>query len=164
MIQPGERHFTVSVYIFSTESEPRVLLLFHKKLQKWMQPGGHIEPFENPLEAAAREVLEETGIDVEPNLLPAREVSAGVLELQAPASLQQHQIDTHGNDPMHYHLDLGYIVKVPHRIPSPANDESMMVNWFTLEQLDKLDMFDNVRELVKELMQKVINERGPNSS
>jgi len=157
MIRPGERHFTVSVYIFSKEEPDRVLLLFHKKHQKWMQPGGHIEQFENPLEAAAREVREETGIDIEAYLQPARKLSNDVLELQAPASLQQQPIPAQGDDPAHYHLDLGYVVKVPHSIPTPANNESMMVNWFTLEQLDKLEMFDNVRTLVKELMQGAIH-------
>jgi len=155
MVRPGEKHFTASVYIFSTEPVPRVLLLFHKKHQKWMQPGGHVELFENPVETAIREVREETGIDIEAYLLPARQLPDNVLELQAPASMQQQPIPPHGEDPAHYHLDLGYIVKVPHRLPDPGTDESVRVNWFTLEQLDKLDMFDNVRNLLKETFPKL---------
>ena len=45
------RQFTTSVYILE---EQKVLLIFHKKLQKWLPPGGHIEPNEAPPEAARR--------------------------------------------------------------------------------------------------------------
>lgn len=154
MVKEGERHFTVSVYIFSTEEEPRVLLVFHKKFHKWLQPGGHIEAFENPLEAAVREVYEETGLDIEPYLEAARDLSEEVLELQVPATLQQMPIPAHGDDPAHYHLDLGYVVRVPHRMPTPLEGESDIVNWFTVHQLDQIDMFENVLTIVKETIQK----------
>ena len=57
-----ERQFTATVYILNEE---RVLLIQHRKLGKWLPPGGHIDPNETPPEAAKREVLEETGLEVE---------------------------------------------------------------------------------------------------
>ena len=60
----GEKHFTASVWIVSKGQPKKALLLHHRKFDKWMQPGGHIEKFENPVEAAIREVKEETGVDI----------------------------------------------------------------------------------------------------
>ncbi len=53
------RDFTVAVFVVHRD---RVLLHFHQKLQRWLPPGGHIEPNELPDEAALREVMEETGV------------------------------------------------------------------------------------------------------
>ena len=56
------RHFTVAVFVVW---EGNVLLHFHRKLSMWLPPGGHIEQGELPDDAAVREVLEETGLEVE---------------------------------------------------------------------------------------------------
>ncbi len=53
------RDFTVAVFVVH---DGRVLLHWHQKLQRWLPPGGHIEPHELPDEAAVREVFEETGV------------------------------------------------------------------------------------------------------
>ena len=55
------RHFCASAYIVNPENK-KLLLEKHKKYNKWLQPGGHIEDNETPEEAAVREVYEETGI------------------------------------------------------------------------------------------------------
>lgn len=55
------RDFTVATFVIH---EGKVLLLWHKKLRKWLPPGGHIEPNELPDEAAVREVREEVGLDI----------------------------------------------------------------------------------------------------
>ena len=56
------RHFTVAVFVVW---EGKVLLHRHRKLGMWLPPGGHIERDELPDDAAVREVLEETGVEVE---------------------------------------------------------------------------------------------------
>jgi len=60
----GEKHFTASCWITSTGKPKKILLIHHKKLGRWLQPGGHIEKFENPVVAAIREVREETGLEI----------------------------------------------------------------------------------------------------
>ena len=54
-----EKHFCVSVYVYD-EKEQKDLLIKHKKMGLWVQPGGHVEPNESMEEAAIREVYEET--------------------------------------------------------------------------------------------------------
>lgn len=80
--QPG--HLTASGIVLNAD-RTHALLIFHTKLQRWLQPGGHFEAGEtDPSLAAAREVLEETGIktrwpgehpvllDVDLHSIPAR--------------------------------------------------------------------------------------------
>jgi 8-oxo-dGTP pyrophosphatase MutT (NUDIX family) len=55
-----ERHFTVSGFLVEGD---RTMLHWHKKLQLWLPPGGHIDPDEDPIQAVEREVREETGIE-----------------------------------------------------------------------------------------------------
>ena len=56
------RHFTATGFVVEGS---RTLLHWHKRLQQWMPPGGHIEPDEDPVEAVLREVREETGLATE---------------------------------------------------------------------------------------------------
>ena len=56
------RDFTVAVFVIHND---HVILHIHQKLQRWLPPGGHIEPNELPDDAAIREVLEETGVAIE---------------------------------------------------------------------------------------------------
>lgn len=78
-VAPGAvlRHFAVAVFVVH---ERRVLLHYHRKLGKWLPPGGHIEANELPDDAAVREVLEETGIR-------ARLVGSYGLAIQDPLQL-----------------------------------------------------------------------------
>jgi 8-oxo-dGTP pyrophosphatase MutT (NUDIX family) len=56
----GIRHYTASAVVL--DGEDRVLLVHHNKIGSWLYPGGHIDPNEDPAQAALREVAEETGI------------------------------------------------------------------------------------------------------
>ena len=127
------RDFTVAVFVVHRE---RVLLHFHQKLQRWLPPGGHIEPNELPDEAALREVLEETGVacrltggtrmTYDDPLLP--------IQLVSPAGIQLEQIG-----PDHQHIDLIYFAT-----GAPAEPREQ-VGWFGLEELDPLALTDEVR-------------------
>lgn len=57
------RQYTASAYTIDFENN-EVLLVYNKKLEKWLQPGGHIIDLETPIETAIRETLEETGVNI----------------------------------------------------------------------------------------------------
>ena len=58
-----KRHFCASIFVIDPETK-KILLVLHKKWNRWTQPGGHIEDNETPEETALREVYEETGVKV----------------------------------------------------------------------------------------------------
>lgn len=95
--------FTASVFIVH---EGKVLLHKHKKLGLWLQPGGHIELEDGPVETAIREVQEETGLDIE--LVGAREADPTLPgDILPPVFLNRH----HFND-THEHIDFTYFGRV----------------------------------------------------
>ncbi len=90
------RHFCVTVYTFTAE-HTHTLLIKHRKLGKWLPPGGHVEPNETPEEAAVREVSEETGLSV--RLVAERAPVDG--GMARPEGLQLNVIEPH----RHEHMD-----------------------------------------------------------
>lgn len=123
-----ERHFNVTVYIVNEESK-KFLMIKHKKLQKWLPPGGHIEPNEIPDDAARREVFEETGLKVHlfGDTFPPES------DLIRPFGVQRNIIE----EGKHEHLDLIYFalareVKVKQNII-----ETEGINWFGIDEIEK---------------------------
>jgi 8-oxo-dGTP pyrophosphatase MutT (NUDIX family) len=85
--------FTVAIFVVQHD---QILLIHHRKLDKWLPLGGHIELDEDPEQAALREAKEESGLDVE--LLGERPPTTGpgTRALIAPRFLDIHRIsDTH---------------------------------------------------------------------
>lgn len=101
------RHFTSTGYI---AYRGRVLLHWHRKLQMWMPPGGHIEPNEDPAEAIIREAAEETGIEV--TVWP----TGGTFrfkypaQIPAPLAILEEDIDDPVHGP-HAHIDFIYVLR-----------------------------------------------------
>jgi 8-oxo-dGTP pyrophosphatase MutT (NUDIX family) len=144
------KHYTASVFIFTDSIPRKVLLVHHKKFDKWMQPGGHQEEHENPIETAIREVHEETGLDITPYLGVVNPIDDIAGFIPRPQYLLEEKIVKHGKEPEHYHLDQVYHVRIPEQPPAVSKRESHDVRWFTSEEASALPMFDNVRMLVKQ--------------
>lgn len=106
-----------------------VLLLKHKRLGIWLQPGGHIDPGETPWSAALREAQEETGLDVS---------FWGPLDDDGIPELIH--VDVHAGGRGHTHLDTRYLVNGGDADPAPPDDESQEIAWFTWrEAIDRAD-------------------------
>lgn len=139
-----EKHFCVSVHVFNPTSN-QFLLVKHKKLGKWVQPGGHIEMNEDPEEAAIRETYEETGLHVE--LVGKRYPRE--TDFIKPLALQRNAVK-----PDHIHIDIIYMAV-------PTTDENLIFNeketeglkWFSLEEIldNNFETFDDVKEWCKEI-------------
>lgn len=146
-----EKQYTSTVFIMSQENPRRVLLLHHRAYDSWQPPGGHRKPHENPLEAAVREVREEAGLDITEYLMPVRPLDDRAVALPLPRYLLEEKIEAKADQPEHYHLDMVYVIEVPLQEPVNSEDEAHEIGWFTEQELDDLDMFENVRVTLREI-------------
>jgi 8-oxo-dGTP diphosphatase len=154
MTQPGEKHLTATVFIISDEQTPRALLVNHKKLGVWMPPGGHKEFNENPYENVLREALEETGIDIAPYIPKPAKLDDHTYALPRPYYFYEEVIGPRKDEPAHFHIDCGYAVIIPFQEIKLQEEDHSDMRWFTLEDLEEIKLFDNVRQSLKELLGK----------
>lgn len=123
--------FTVAIFVVK---DGRVLLIQHRKLNKWLPLGGHIELDEDPEIAALREAKEESGFDVE--LVGERPPTTepGTRALIAPRFLDIHKItDTHE------HIGMIYWARPKAGSLALAEEEHHNIGWFTSEELNRLE-------------------------
>lgn len=153
-IKPNEKHYTATVCIVTQEEPKKVLLVHHKKFNAWMMPGGHQEPFENPYEAAIREVKEETGIDITKYIKAPENFDDHANTLQVPQYLLEEKIPPFGDQPFHYHLDQIYIVSIPYQQAHHQEKESFTIGWFSQEEIQKLTIIENVRNILDTVFNK----------
>src|SRR5574341_2150549 len=102
-----KRHFTATGFVVDGS---RTLLHWHKRLQQWMPPGGHIEADEDPVQAVLREVEEETGLVTE--VITTREAARFAYPQQLPAPYTILVEDIPGPDEPHKHIDMIYFCRV----------------------------------------------------
>lgn len=135
------RDFTVAVYVTLGD---KLLFLYHRKLQRWLPPGGHIEAGELPDVAALREVQEETGLAVRSRSQPR---ATGALPPGSPAPLARPEgVQLEDIAPGHQHIDFIYFAEVTPGTPETprGNDESQGIGWFTLAELAGLGATEEV--------------------
>jgi 8-oxo-dGTP pyrophosphatase MutT (NUDIX family) len=104
-------HITASAFIVGRRG---IVLLRHRRLGIWVQPGGHVDEGETPWDAAQREAVEETGL--------------AVRFLDGDPELAH--VDVHAGGRGHTHLDLRYLMAAGDADPAPPPDESQEIGWF----------------------------------
>jgi 8-oxo-dGTP pyrophosphatase MutT (NUDIX family) len=131
----GEGHLTGSAFVLSADGR-RVLLLHHRKLDRWLQPGGHADPGETSGEAVAlREVREETGLE-DARLHP---------DAPRPLDVDVHEIPARPGEPAHAHLDLRYLVVAGVGELRRAQEEAADLRWFGWDELAPLRLDPGLR-------------------
>lgn len=140
---PFERHFCVTTYVVNPSGD-KFLMIEHKKLGKWLPPGGHVDANETPEQAALRECKEETGLDVE--FVSARtQVDGGLVK---PEGIQLNVI----KPSEHEHMDLVYLATTSDDIPLSLNvRETSNIRWIGVEEILRPDFntFPSIRTWIE---------------
>jgi 8-oxo-dGTP pyrophosphatase MutT (NUDIX family) len=114
-------HFTGSAWLVSADGV-RVLLMHHRKLGRWLQPGGHADGDADLARVALREAGEETGV-------AGLRVEGGIFDLD------RHRIPARGGEPEHWHYDVRYVVRATAGESFAANGESLGLAWKSVREL-----------------------------
>jgi 8-oxo-dGTP pyrophosphatase MutT (NUDIX family) len=129
-------HLCSSVFIVDFKKK-QALLIFHPKLKKWMQPGGHLDGGETIVDAAIRELYEETGIfptDIK-TMIP-EPFDAGV-----------HEFNVQGK-PFHYHYDFRFLADVDNKVKLQP-EYGIELKWFDFKDVPKVDKDGTLTKMIE---------------
>lgn len=152
-------HLTASAFLVDP-GQRTVLMIKHRRLQRWLQPGGHIEPSDLSLTAAAcRELSEETGV---PRDLISAHASDGRFggdepggSGRIPLDLDSHLIPASEKkqEPAHFHHDVRFLFLLTATPNLQLQTEEVSdVRWLPLNELEELDGFATVGEKIQRLV------------
>jgi 8-oxo-dGTP pyrophosphatase MutT (NUDIX family) len=114
-------HFTASAWLVDRRGR-RVLLTHHRKLDRWLQLGGHADGDADLERVALKEAGEESGL-------------AGLRVLPGIFDLDRHLIPAHGGVPAHWHYDVRYVVVAEGGDAFAVSDESHALAWRDIASL-----------------------------
>lgn len=135
----GPVHVTGSAIVVGPRG---VVLLRHRRLGIWLQPGGHIDPDETPWDAARREAHEETGLDV------------AFAEWDDDGAPPLVHVDVHPGGRGHTHLDLRYVLDGGSADPDPPAGESQEIGWFAWPAAIERANDERLQALLRDLSRK----------
>ena len=137
---PG--HFTGSAWLVSADGR-RALLTHHRKLDRWLQPGGHADGERDLARAALREAREESG-------LPALAVDP------EPFDLDRHWIPQRGAEPGHWHYDVRFVVRATASEAFAVGEESLDLAWRPVADLVTDEALDaSIRRMARRWLARV---------
>ena len=131
---PG--HFTGSSLVVDADGS-RALLHHHRKLDRWLQFGGHCDGDEDIVRVARREALEESSIQ------------GLIVASQRPFDLDIHEIPAHGAEPAHFHYDVRFMLIAPESASPILSEESRDLRWFTPGELAGLPLDESLRRMIR---------------
>jgi len=159
--KPGQHDQTASAFVIRTDGAAwRLVLHWHKKLNVWLQFGGHVELDETPWQAITHELLEESGYQLSQLKLLQPKVrikSLRSVEMHPIAAYEFTHLFTGDMTVPHYHTDRGYgFFTDEEPAQAPADGESTKIRLFTLAELRALpadDIPGNVLDIGEFLLQ-----------
>lgn len=130
-----EGHVTASAWVLSPDLHA-TLLTHHRKLDRWLQPGGHVEDDATIQQAALREAREESGI------VQLALVSDALFDIDV------HLIPARKSEPAHYHYDLRFLILAGHAVFA-AGEESVDLAWVPLGDILGGDVDESVARMAR---------------
>jgi 8-oxo-dGTP pyrophosphatase MutT (NUDIX family) len=130
-----EGHITGSAWIVN-EGRTRCLLTHHRKLERWLQLGGHADGQADVLEVAMREAVEESG------LTSLRAVSPAIFDCDV------HPIPGRREEPEHFHYDVRFLLEADDAEPLVVSEESKELAWVALDDVRALESDVSVMRMV----------------
>ena len=135
---PG--HITCTGLVLSPRRD-RLLIVHHRRVNRWLLPGGHVEPGDSSIaETARREVIEETGVV----LTNEKPVLVGV---------DVHPIPSRGREPLHLHHNMSFAFEA-RDLEMRASAEVRDVVWCRFEEYDQYDLPGNIRRSVSRALKR----------
>jgi 8-oxo-dGTP pyrophosphatase MutT (NUDIX family) len=142
----GIGHFTGSAWVVSADGR-RVLLTHHRKLDLWLQPGGHADGDADLAQVALREADEETGV-------PGLRLEDGEI-----FDLDRHRIPARKTDPEHWHYDVRYVVRAGADERFVVSEESHALAWRDVRELAEDESADaSVRRMAQKWLRRIARE------
>lgn len=129
-------HFTGSALIVDPVKR-KLLLVHHKKLDKWLQPGGHCDGISDPFFTAWQESFQETGLKT---IVP--------LDPWSIIDIDIRPYPEHAGVPEHLHYDVRYLFSADSEAFHAASDESNDIAWVSPEDLDQYSTETPLQRLV----------------
>lgn len=131
-------HVSGSAWVLNPQ-RTHVFMLHHRKLNLWLQPGGHADGNHDIVEVALNETVEESG--AEPSQV--RMLSDDIFDVDV------HTIPAKGVEPRHEHFDIRFLLELDDRKPLAGNDESHAVAWVSLDQVHRFNNFRSLYRMVQ---------------
>lgn len=150
--------YVASAWVF--DSDERILLIHHRKLDYWVPPGGHIEFNETPLEAARRELLEECGIEADlvypqpphdqNSFLSVRlQAQPYLMKLELiPGYFADKEYDSIIVEPEHEHLNFVYLFQNPRNVSQLREYEETIMGWYREDELQDIKTTNDTISIV----------------
>ncbi|HWA11330.1 MAG TPA: NUDIX hydrolase [Opitutaceae bacterium] len=129
-------HLTGSAWIVSPDRS-RTLLTHHRKLDKWLQLGGHADGDPDLRAVALREAREESGLT---------RLRAVALE---PFDVDRHWIPERKGEPAHWHHDLRFVIEADPAEPLVVSSESKDLAWVDVAQVTALNPEESMARMVR---------------
>ena len=129
-------HFTGSAWVINPDKD-QVLMTHHKKLNMWLQLGGHADGNKDLISVALKEAKEESGFNSFTLL------SNDIFDLDI------HEIEPMGSEPKHLHYDVRFILEAnPNEDKIIVSDESHDVKWIPLEDVARYNPEKSIRRMI----------------
>jgi 8-oxo-dGTP pyrophosphatase MutT (NUDIX family) len=134
-------HITGSAWIVSPD-RTHTLLIHHRKLDRWLQPGGHADGDPDVAAVALREAQEETGL-TSLKLIASADGAPAIFDVDV------HQIPARNDVPEHLHYDIRFLLEADPNESFGDSDEIKDIQWFSIEMVKQIADSESILRLIR---------------